>query len=203
MNAHKWGFGAPLGHDCQMVLSEEPLKTTTIFCDKYLRKRSWPLPLAQHWSLQYPGLFDFDDLRQAVNQPEKHFYKWYVAIHIFQRDGSVSMVEKCAYPNNPVKYERYVDLLTQETRDQLDSIRAEWHNVQLPDLMVIAADHETVSFAEVKGPGDRLHGGQSESHAAIRQLGFEVEFIEVVLKDLLLERDAWRRRSGSMKRASK
>ncbi len=166
--------------------------TTTIFSDKNLRKRWWPEPLAQQWSLQYPGLFDFDDVRQAVNQPEKHFFEWYAAIHIFQRDGSVSMVEKCAYSSNPVKYERYVNLLSQETRDKLDSIRAEWHGVQLPDLMVIAPDHKAVSFAEVKGPGDRLHSGQPESHDAIRELGFRVEFIEVVLKDVLAERDGWR-----------
>jgi hypothetical protein len=74
-----------------MAKSGEPQETTTIFCDKYLRRRWWPLPLAQQWSLQYPGLFDFADLRQAVNQPEKHFYEWYVAIHIFQRDGSISI----------------------------------------------------------------------------------------------------------------
>ncbi|HAM02710.1 MAG TPA: hypothetical protein DCQ30_10880 [Acidimicrobiaceae bacterium] len=175
-----------------MIQGGERQEQTTIFCDKQLRKRWWPLPLGEQWVLQYPGLFDFDDLRQAVNQPEKHFCEWYAAIHIFQRDGSISMVEKCAYQNNPVKYERYINLLSQETRDKLDSILAEWHGVQLPDLMVIASDHKTVSFAEVKGPGDRLHHGQPESHEAIKKLGFRVEYIEVAFKDLLRERDAWR-----------
>ncbi len=159
-----------------------------------MRERWWPLPLAQQWSLQYPGLFDFDDLRQAVNQPDKHFHEWYAAIHIFQRDGSVSLVEKCAYESNPVKYERYMNLLSQETRDKLDSILAEWGGVQLPDLMVIAPDHRTISFAEVKGPGDRLNNCHSKNHDAIRELGFGVELIKVVPKDLLKERDAWRRR---------
>ena len=159
-----------------------------------MRERLWPLTLAQQWSLQYPGLFDFDDLRQAVNQPEKHFNEWYAAIHIFQRDGSVSLVEKYEYPSIPVKYERYMNLLCQETRDKFKSIHAECHDVQLPDLMVIAPDHKTVSFAEVKGPRDRFHGGQAESHESIRGLGFKVEYIEVVFKDLLGERDAWRKR---------
>jgi hypothetical protein len=177
-----------------MTQSGEHLETTTIFCDKSLRARWWPSPLAEQWILQYPGLFDFDDLRQADNQKEKHFYEWYVAIHIFQRDGSLSLVEKAAYPSNPVKYERYINLLSHEIRGRLDLILAEWNGVQLPDLMVIAPDHKTVSFAEVKGPGDRLHSGQPGSHEAIRELGFRVEYVEVVLKDVLKERDAWRKR---------
>ena len=84
----------------------------------------------------------------------------------------------------------------------MDSILAEWHGVQLPDLMVIAPDHKTVSFAEVKGPRDKLHSGQPESQEAIRGLGFRVEYIEVVLKDLLRERDAWRERSPRVKERS-
>ena len=185
-----------------MTQSGEHQEPTIIFCDKHLRERWWPLPLAQQWSLQYPGLFDFDDLRQAVNQRQKHFNEWYAAIHIFQREGSVSLIEKYEYPSNPVKYERYMNLLCQETRDKLKSILAEWHDVQLPDLMVIAPDHTTVSFAEIKGPKDQLHSGQPESHEAIRGLGFRVEYIEVVFKDLLRERDAWRKRSPRVNKKS-
>jgi hypothetical protein len=59
--------------------------------------------------------------------------------------------------------------------------------------MVIAPDHRTVSFAEVKSGRDALHGGQFDSHTAIVALGFDVEFIQVLLKDVLKERDAARR----------
>ncbi len=59
------------------------LKQTRIYCDRQLRKSWWPDRLAKEWMLQYPGLFDFDDFRQATNQPEKHFYEWFVAIHLF------------------------------------------------------------------------------------------------------------------------
>jgi hypothetical protein len=174
----------------------EGVKGTIIYCDVKLRDRWWPEPLAKEWMLQYPGLFDFDDFRQAINQqtPKKHFYEWYAAIHLFQRDGSISLVEKCDSPRNPVKYERYVTLVSQEMRDKLKTILDEW-KVQLPDLMVIKRDHRTVAFAEVKGPGDSLHKGQPESLKAIRELDFEIEMIEVVSKDVLQERDGWRKKS--------
>jgi hypothetical protein len=106
------------------------VRTTSIFCDENPRTRWWPKPLASDWSLQYPGLFDFDDIRQANNQPDRHFYEWYAAIHIFQRNGSISMVEKAAYWSNPVKYERYINLVPLDTRKKLDALTNE-HRVQL------------------------------------------------------------------------
>jgi hypothetical protein len=174
---------------------------TKIFCDKDLRKRWWPEPLAKEWLLQYPGLFDFDDFRQATRQPEKHFFEWFAAIHLFQRDGSMSLVEKCAYPSNPVKYERYLSLIDEETRVELDAIRRRCRGVQLPDLMVIASDHKKISFAEVKGDRDKLRPGQPELLEEIVALGIDVELIEVVPRNVLLERDAWRQRSGTKKQA--
>jgi hypothetical protein len=176
-------------------MAKAELKRTKIFCPEKLRERKfWPDPLAKEWMLQYPGLFDFDDYRQAMNQQDKHFYEWYVAIYIFQRDGSMSLVEKCAYQNNPVKYERYVALIDEETRDRLDAIREDCGGVQLPDLMVIAKDHKTVSFAEVKGAKDNFRDGQPECMDAIVALGFDVELFVVEPRNVLEERDAWRRR---------
>jgi hypothetical protein len=168
------------------------LKLTRIYRDRQLRKSWWPDRLGKEWMLQYPGLFDFDDFRQATNQPEKHFYAWFVAIHLFQRDGSVSLVEKYPYPSNLVKFERYVGLIDTQIRSELQALCDRCQGVQLPDLMVIANDHKTVSFAEVKGADDKLHTGQPELLAGLVKLGFGVELIEVVLKDVRVLRDAWR-----------
>jgi hypothetical protein len=80
---------------------------TTIYCPRALREL-WsppiagkPSPLAEQWRQQYPGLFDKDDLRLNTSQGRfnLHFYEWYAAIHLFQRDGAVSMVEKFAFPD--------------------------------------------------------------------------------------------------------
>lgn len=46
--------------------------------------------------LQYPMLFDQDDLDLIVNQAcdGYHFAEWYAAIHIFTRDGARCLIEK-------------------------------------------------------------------------------------------------------------
>ena len=65
----------------------------------------------------------------------------------------------------------------------LSAIRAD--HVQLPDLLVLARDGESFSFAEVKGQGDRLLPRQIASHEVIRQeLNVRVEVVKVMLTDL-------------------
>ena len=64
-----------------------------IYCSQALKNR-WPSPTAEEWLTNYPGLFDQDDLRLAINQPANHFCEWFAAIHLFHRDNAISLVEK-------------------------------------------------------------------------------------------------------------
>jgi hypothetical protein len=147
-----------------------------------------PSQLARQWFEEYPGLFDEDDLRLNGTQGHEkyHFYEWYVAVHLFQRDGAVSMVEKYDSPTHRRKFARYQELLaglSEPQRGVLSAIRAD--HVQLPDLLVLARDGESFSFAEVKGQGDRLLPRQIASHEVIRQeLNVRVEVVKVMLTDL-------------------
>jgi len=61
----------------------------------------WPQPLARRWRSEYPHIFDSDDLRLALAQPRNHFAEWFVAIHLFHRDGAYSLLEKYLYGNHP------------------------------------------------------------------------------------------------------
>jgi hypothetical protein len=96
-------------------------------------------------------------------------------------------MEKYVYPSHSLKLARYRSVLSEDQLRELESIR-KWggreEKVQLPDLFVMTPDFSSFSFAEVKGPGDRLSQNQIESHAAIRnRLGVPVEIIKVVLVD--------------------
>lgn len=151
---------------------------TAIYCSAALKNR-WPSPLASEWLRDYPGLFDRDDLRLAMNQPANHFCEWFAAIHLFHRDNAVSLVEKYGFGNHARKVEMFRRLVPEKQRRMLRGI-AEEFSVQLPDLFVIASDWVSYSFGEVKGPGDRVQPKQADSHRAIRsRLGVDVEIFEV------------------------
>lgn len=151
---------------------------TTIHFTKAIRDL-WPDPLALHWLQQYPDLFDADDLRLTKTQPKNHFYEWFAAIHLFERDGAHSLVEQYVYKTHPTKMAKLVSLLSLDQRTILDGIR-KTHAVQLPDLFVFVPNSTRYWFAEVKGPRDRVSEKQAASHNAItRELGVSVEIIEV------------------------
>jgi hypothetical protein len=156
-----------------------------IYCSGALRNR-WPSPLATEWLGDYPGLFDQDDLRLAANQPANHFCEWFTAIHLFHRDNAVSLVEKYGFGNHARKVNIFQRLIPGDQRKSLLSI-AEEFKVQLPDLLVFPPDGASYSFAEVKGPGDRISPRQATSHRAIRaRLGVGVEIFEVRIADVSL-----------------
>ena len=151
---------------------------TTIFYTPELRQL-WPAPLAKRWAAAYPCLFDADDLRITTKQPKNHFNEWFAAIHLFHRDGAVSLVEKYLFSNHGRKKALVEEVLTTQQRTTLDRILAEFQ-IQPPDLFVLAPDRARFWFAEVKGPGDRLHDAQQQSHLAIhQQLNVPVEVILV------------------------
>jgi hypothetical protein len=159
-------------------LRQVKLVQTTIYCTRAI-KNLWPDPLARQWLQQYPNVFDEDDLRLTVNQPKNHFCEWFAAIHLFQREGAHSLVEKYVFQNHPKKVACLASLLSARERKTLDAIR-EAYAVQPPDLFVFVPKTTRYWFAEVKGPGDRLSAKQIRSHDAImRELGVPVETIEV------------------------
>jgi hypothetical protein len=139
----------------------------------------WPRPFARIWARQYPQLFDAGDLRIAFTQPSKHFCEWFIAIHLYHRDGAHSLVEKYAYSNHRRKQERLDQLLTSAQRTILRTFRSSF-KVQPPDLLVFLPKSRRFWFAEVKGPGDRLTTRHRRSHETLSQLfGVKVEIYKV------------------------
>jgi len=80
-----WAFGG--------FTLEAHMKETVFYCSPQVR-RLWPSPLAAQWASLYPQLFDRDDVRITQLQPKNHFSEWFAAIHLFHRDGVLSLVEK-------------------------------------------------------------------------------------------------------------
>jgi hypothetical protein len=161
------------------VTTSKPNETTIYFAPEL--RRHWPDPLASQWLTSYPHLFDADDLRITRRQPKNHFHEWLAAIHLFQRDGLLALVEKYTFANHPRKRALLSRILDGDQRRILDDIHREFR-IQLPDLLVYAPDYSAFHFAEVKGPGDTLRPIQSRTHEAIRRrLGVPVEMINVRL----------------------
>jgi hypothetical protein len=105
--------------------------------------------------LQTPELFDADDRQLLSRQADYHFYEWLAAIHLFHRDGMVSVVEKYCYANHPRKVALLRSLMSEADRDFVVTFRRH-HGVQPPDLLLFEPDLSTFRFAEVKGPSDRV-----------------------------------------------
>ena len=153
----------------------EPI--TLRYCPE-LRQR-WPRPLADEWALAYPEIFDADDLRQTVLQPRGHFYEWFVAIHLFESHGALSLIEKYGYRAHPRKVEFLDTFLSAEHCAFIRNFRAAF-GVQPPDLFVYIPGTDRFWFAEVKGGRDRLRPLQRDSHVALAEtLGTHVQMFYV------------------------
>jgi len=153
-----------------------------IGCPKSLRAL-WPDPLAAQWREQYPQLFDADDYRCTRKQPTKHFWEWYAAIHLYEREGAYSLVEKYDCKNHPLKTARLASVLTARQSEFVNRIYYD-HHTQVPDLFVYMPGTHRFWFAEAKGPTDRLRPNQVRGHEAIeRELGVPVEILRFVLTD--------------------
>lgn len=165
---------------------------TTVPCPRNLREQ-WRIddsPLPAKWHREYPELFDLDDLRLAQGpQRMNHFCEWCAAIYLFDRDRARCLVEKYdTYENhwhNRIrrghrrKVTEYERVVSEDQRKVLHEICSTLR-LQLPDLLVIAADDHSFSFAEVKGPGDRLSPRHAKFHDEIRgRLGVSVEVLNV------------------------
>jgi len=172
---------------------------TTIYCSVQVR-RSWPA-VAEWWATMYPQLFDDKDLQLTGSQPGNHFAEWFAAIHLFHRDGHLSLIEKYIYEAHPAKLQQ-VARLGDGLLEELRKLRQEMH-VQPPDLLVYSEDG-LLGFAEVKGPGDRSEPNerQCESHRRIAEVfGVPTEVIRVLERDIEpghREQSGWRWHEGAV-----
>jgi hypothetical protein len=154
---------------------------TTIYCTSAL-KELWPRPLASWWRKQYPGIFDKDDFRLTKDQGNYHFFEWFAAIHLFQRDGVYSLVEKYDAKCHPIKTAKLLEILGEKRIDLLGEICGDY-DVQPPDLFVYRPDGSRFGFAEVKRLNETLQRKQADSHDEIaRRLKVPVELIRVKLE---------------------
>lgn len=172
----------------------EPVTEVDCPPDLHQLWRTEDTTLPAQWREQYPQLFDDDDLRLAQGpQRRNHFCEWFAAIHLFQRDGARSLVEKYdTFENHRLNHLRkghrrkvadYEKVVPEDKRQVLHEIGSRFR-VQLPDLLVLSGDGRSFSFAEVKGPTDHTLKRENQwgSRCAIRtQLGVSVEVIKINL----------------------
>ena len=114
------------------------------------------------------------------HQPRNHFAEWFTAIHIFQRDGWLSLVEKYAFPSHAAKRQK-MEVILGDRFERFDKLV---RNVggQPPDLLLYTSRGDLAGFAEVKGPGDRVQPRQLRMLREIRGLlGVPVELVSVRL----------------------
>jgi hypothetical protein len=164
------------------ITAEDAAAARTARCSASVRE-TWPEPLASEWLEQYPQLFDAEDLRLALSQPAYHFNEWFAAIHVFERDGALSLVEKYDCKRHRRKVAALANVLSVHERATLADICVRYH-VQPPDLFVFIPESDRYWFVEAKGQGGRLSTKQKASHEAIsRELGVEVEVVWVAVAD--------------------
>ncbi len=137
----------------------------TLEIDEALRKRFQTGELAKEWREKYPELFDDDDLRLALSQPNNHFYEWLAAIHLYEDQGYYSLIEKYQYKNHKRKQSIMQKLDFDDLWKVMDYQRMK-NREQSPDLLVYKPDFSDWFFCEVKGGTDRLRKVQ-EGHFEI------------------------------------
>ena len=173
-------------------MRSDDLEEATIYAEQMLRDPSWwPSPLADQWRSLYPILFSAHDLEMAHNQPRNHFFEWLAAVHLFQSERSLALVEKYQYRGaHPEKHALYTAAFTDDERRDLEAIQKEFGNKQLPDLLVLRQPDWRPYFVEVKGHDpitghqDKLSAEQTECFKAIRyQLEVRVVLLNVMLVD--------------------
>jgi len=110
----------------------------------------WPRPLALQWSKQYTELFDADDVRLARAQPSNQFAEWFAAIHLFQRDGVLALIENYIFGAHAEKRRRITEI-QKGLLEQLQDIKKSL-GVQPPDLLLLARQ-DVLWFCRIQGAG--------------------------------------------------
>ena len=129
----------------------------TFFYSKRQRDQFKKRELFKEWYKQYPQIFDEDDFRISVKQPNRHFFEWLSAVLIFQSTGYLSLIEKYQFKIQMRKYGILKDLAAsgQISADVYDLIinrkQYGFGNIQCPDLFVYLPDGSDWYFCEAKG----------------------------------------------------
>ncbi len=137
----------------------------TFEIDATLRDRFRLGELSREWQTKYPDIFDDDDLRLALSQPNNHFYEWAAAIHLCEKQGYLSLLEKYQFKNHKRKLSILKKLEFDDLQKALEYQRLK-KSMQAPDLLVYKPDFSDWFFCEVKGGADRLREVQ-KSHFEI------------------------------------
>jgi hypothetical protein len=105
------------------------------------------------WRRKYGHIFDDDDLRIALSQPNGHFGEWFVAIS-FAEQGYNVLVEKYLYKNHARKKAVIERFFTPDRLELLKQLLTYpcWH--QPPDLFIYKG--KQFFFVEVKRDRDSL-----------------------------------------------
>jgi len=124
--------------------------------------------LPRSWRKEYPSLFDQQDVRLALNQPNNHFFEWYAAIRIFAESGYLSLLEKYHFKSHTRKYRRFGELAP--PRVFYAATLARQYTAQPPDLFTYDPASGDWYFCEVKGPGGRFRPSQSFFFAVLEDV---------------------------------
>ena len=121
---------------------------------------------------QYPDLFDEDDLRITIKQPQYHFIEWLAAIH-FHKLGYKVLIEQYVYKTHKRKMTVVKNYLGE---DGLKFLKHEGtsYKTQPPDLFVYKYDQ--FFFVEVKSEKDKLSATQEDFFTKIEKK-FKTEVI--------------------------
>jgi hypothetical protein len=127
--------------------------------------------LYEEWAVQYPSIFDADDLRQARNQGSQgyHFYEWLAAIVLFQTTGLLSLISKYQFDKHERK-QRVVNRIFPSGLPNIDRSSLDVGATQFPDLLVYSSYYSDWFFCEVKGPGDRFSTRQKKLFSELARL---------------------------------
>ncbi|HUD19243.1 MAG TPA: hypothetical protein VMR81_02300 [Patescibacteria group bacterium] len=112
--------------------------------------------LPKDWLALYPTIFDSEDLRLALSQPQYHFAEWFTAIHYFKL-GWNALVEQYIYKPHARKLVIIEKYLGKEGVEFLRKSEGRGR-IQPPDLFLYRGDE--YFFGEIKMPSDKLRDEQ-------------------------------------------
>ena len=133
--------------------------------------------LPKLWKKRYPKLFDDNDLRIALSQPQYHFPEWLAAIHLFKKGFDV-LVEQYIYKPHARKIKIVEKIIGKENLSFLRNEKIK-NRDQPPDLFVY--NNKGFFFVEVKQPRDKLRENQIKFFKGIeKRLKTEVIILRLV-----------------------
>jgi hypothetical protein len=138
--------------------------------------------LMKEWKREYSFLFDKDDVRLALTQPEHHFFEWLAAVMLYNSTGYLSLVEKYQFEAHFRKRRVITQLADDRLTEAMSSLAAGGRD-QAPDLFIYSKDGGEWFFCEVKGENDRLSESQCERFRELSRIANRpvllVEFIAI------------------------